>query len=35
LLLGQPIEKVSNPGAMANPTSLDWYVAFAKRRDQS
>jgi acetoacetyl-CoA synthetase len=35
LLLGQPIEKVSNPGAMANPTSLDWYVAFAKRRGQA
>jgi acetoacetyl-CoA synthetase len=32
LLLGQAIEKVSNPGAMANPTSLDWYVAFAKHR---
>jgi acetoacetyl-CoA synthetase len=33
LLLGQAIEKVSNPGAMANPTSLDWYVAFAKSRN--
>ena len=32
LLLGQAIEKVSNPGAMANPGSLDWYVAFAKQR---
>ena len=32
LLLGQPIEKVVNKDAMANPACLDWYVAFAKRR---
>jgi acetoacetyl-CoA synthetase len=32
LLLGQPIEKVVNREAMANPGSLDWYVAFAARR---
>jgi acetoacetyl-CoA synthetase len=32
LLLGQPIEKVINPEAMANPGSLAWYVAFAARR---
>jgi acetoacetyl-CoA synthetase len=32
LLLGQPAEKVTNPGAMANPESLDWYVAFAASR---
>ncbi|MDM0014319.1 acetoacetate--CoA ligase [Variovorax sp. J22P168] len=31
LLLGQPIEKVVNREAMANPGSLDWYVAFAER----
>ncbi len=31
LLLGQPIEKVINREAMANPGCLDWYVAFAER----
>ena len=29
LLLGQPIDKVVNKEAMANPASLDWYVALA------
>ena len=32
LLLGQPIEKVLNRDAMANPGCLDWYVAFAAQR---
>lgn len=32
LLLGQPIEKVVNKDAMANPGCLDWYVAFAASR---
>ena len=32
LLLGQPIEKVVNKDAMANPGCLDWYVAFAAQR---
>ena len=32
LLLGQPIEKVVNREAMANPGCLDWYVALAKTR---
>ena len=32
LLLGQPIEKVVNKDAMANPDSLGWYVAYAARR---
>jgi acetoacetyl-CoA synthetase len=32
LLLGQPLEKVVNKDAMANPGCLDWYVAFAKKR---
>ncbi|TAM11599.1 MAG: acetoacetate--CoA ligase [Nevskiaceae bacterium] len=32
LLLGQPLEKVVNRGAMANPDSLDWYLDFARRR---
>ena len=32
LLLGQPIEKVVNKDAMANPQCLDWYVAFAEQR---
>jgi len=31
LLLGQPIDKVVNREAMANPGSLEWYVAFAER----
>ncbi len=31
LLLGQPLEKVVNQDAMANPGCLDWYVQFAKR----
>ncbi len=30
LLLGQPIDKVVNRDAMANPACLDWYVAFAQ-----
>ena len=32
LLLGQPLEKVANPDAMANPASLQWFVDFAARR---
>ncbi|MRD46797.1 acetoacetate--CoA ligase [Caenimonas koreensis DSM 17982] len=32
LLLGQPIEKVVNRDAMANPACLDWYIALAKQR---
>lgn len=32
LLLGQPLEKVVNRDAMANPASLDWYLAFANQR---
>ncbi|MCE1191975.1 MAG: acetoacetate--CoA ligase [Acidovorax sp.] len=32
LLLGQPLEKVVNKDAMANPGCLDWYVAFARQR---
>ncbi len=34
LLLGQPIDKVLNREAMANPACLDWYVALAKSRAQ-
>jgi acetoacetyl-CoA synthetase len=30
LLLGQPLEKVINKDAMANPECLDWYIAFAR-----
>jgi acetoacetyl-CoA synthetase len=29
LLLGQPLEKVINREAMANPGCLDWYLAYA------
>ena len=32
LLLGQPIDKVVNRDAMANPACLDWYAAFAAQR---
>lgn len=32
LLLGQPMAKVLNKDAMANPGSLDWYLAFARNR---
>jgi acetoacetyl-CoA synthetase len=32
LLLGQPLEKVVNRDAMANPACLDWYLALARRR---
>ncbi|HEY1102364.1 MAG TPA: acetoacetate--CoA ligase [Burkholderiaceae bacterium] len=32
LLLGQPLEKVVNPDAMANPGCLAWYAAFARQR---
>jgi acetoacetyl-CoA synthetase len=35
LLLGQPIEKVVNREVMANPGSLDWFVAFAAERASS
>ena len=31
LLLGQPIDKVVNKDAMANPACLDWYADFAAR----
>ncbi|MFM7332620.1 MAG: acetoacetate--CoA ligase [Brachymonas sp.] len=30
LLLGQPLEKVVNKDAMANPDCLDWYVRYAE-----
>ena len=32
LLLGQPLEKVVNREAMANPACLDWYVELARAR---
>jgi acetoacetyl-CoA synthetase len=32
LLLGQPVEKVLNRDAMANPQCLDWYVELAQSR---
>ncbi|HEX6957782.1 MAG TPA: acetoacetate--CoA ligase [Ferrovibrio sp.] len=31
ILLGQPVDKVANPGTMANPGSLAWFVDFAAR----
>jgi acetoacetyl-CoA synthetase len=35
LLLGQPLDKVVNQDAMANPGCLDWYVALARQRRSS
>lgn len=35
LLLGQPLERVVNREVMANPGSLDWYVALAHSRKQA
>ena len=32
LLLGQPLEKVVNRDAMANPGCLEWFVTFAAQR---
>ena len=32
LLLGQPLEKVVTRDALANPSSLDWFVEFARKR---
>ncbi len=32
LLLGQPLDKVVNRDAMANPGCLDWYVGFTAQR---
>ncbi|HEY4665002.1 MAG TPA: acetoacetate--CoA ligase, partial [Comamonas sp.] len=32
LLLEQPLEKVVNKDTMANPSSLDWFVAYAQRK---
>jgi acetoacetyl-CoA synthetase len=32
LLLGQPVDKVLNRDAMANPGSLDWFVQLARER---
>jgi acetoacetyl-CoA synthetase len=32
LLLGQPLEKVVNREAMANPGCLEWYVTLARTR---
>ncbi len=34
LLLGQPADKVAHRDAMANPDSLDWFVALARQRGQ-
>jgi acetoacetyl-CoA synthetase len=34
LLLGQPLDKVINRDAMANPGCLEWYLEFARERVQ-
>ena len=35
LFAQQPVEKVLNRDAMANPGCLDWYVNFARERANS
>ena len=35
LLLGEPVERVANRDAVANPASLDWFVRFAANRGSS
>jgi acetoacetyl-CoA synthetase len=35
LMLGEPIDRVVNRDAVANPASLDWFVAFAQARRQA
>jgi acetoacetyl-CoA synthetase len=32
ILLGHTVERAANRDAMANPASLDWFVAFARAR---
>lgn len=32
ILLGHPVEKSVNRDSMANPTSMDWFIAFARGR---
>ena len=34
LLLGQPLDKVANPGTMGNPETLAWFDAFARTLDE-
>jgi acetoacetyl-CoA synthetase len=33
-MLGEPIDRVVNRDAVANPASLDWFVQFAQQRKQ-
>ncbi|MNG07962.1 acetoacetyl-CoA synthetase [compost metagenome] len=33
ILMGAEVDKVASRDAMANPESIDWYVAFAQRAD--
>ena len=33
ILLGQPVDRSASRDAMANPASLDWFVAFARERE--
>jgi acetoacetyl-CoA synthetase len=30
ILMGEPVERVANPGALADPTALDPYLALAR-----
>lgn len=32
ILLGQPVDKSVNRSSMANPTSIDWFIEFERRR---
>ncbi|HEY8553244.1 MAG TPA: acetoacetate--CoA ligase, partial [Burkholderiales bacterium] len=33
ILLGHPVEKSVNRDSMANPASMDWFIAFARGRN--
>jgi acetoacetyl-CoA synthetase len=35
ILLGQPIEKVANPGSVRNPEALGWFAAWARENASS
>ncbi|MEZ4861631.1 MAG: acetoacetate--CoA ligase [Caldilineaceae bacterium] len=35
ILLGHPLEKAANPGAMRNPHALDFFVEFARQREDT
>ena len=34
ILLGQPVEKAANPGAMRNPGSLDYFIRLSRKLNE-